>query len=138
MDQEDFTYLVYVNDAGPFHFREVTPKDFYLAQVLRQQERGFTPLLLKLLVNDEILDQVRLKQFTAAIDWAVENIVDRNVLTVENWLETAYHLCKQRWDSSIEWLETQPMSKVMLMVDIVRKHGEEQEAAAKKAARKKK
>lgn len=87
--------------------------------------------------NDEILDQVRLKQFTAAIDWAVENVVDRNVLTVENWLETAYHLCKQRWDSSIEWLETQPMSKVMLMVDIVRKHGEEQEAQAKKAARKK-
>ncbi len=96
------------------------------------------PLLLRLLLNEEILDEVPLRTFTRAIDWAVENIVDRNVLTVENWLETAYHLCKQRWDSSIEWLETQPMSKVMLMVQIVQKHGEEQEAAAKKAARKKK
>lgn len=127
-----------MGEQGPFHFREVTPKDFYFAQVLRQREAGFVPLLLRLLLNEEILDEVPLRTFTRAIDWAVENIVDRNVLTVENWLETAYHLCKQRWDSSIEWLETQPMSKVMLMVQIVQKHGEEQEAAAKKAARKKK
>lgn len=67
----------------------------------------------------------------------VSNLLDSKVLTVENWLELAFHLCKQRWDSSIDWLETQPMSKVFLMLDILKKHNEQQEDAMKKASRKK-
>ena len=59
-------------------------------------------------------------------------MVDENL---KNWLEIAYHLCKQRWDNSIDWLEQQPMSKVNLMIDIVQKHNEEQEKQMKKSAR---
>lgn len=69
--------------------------------------------------------------------WALENIIENNILTVENWLEVAYHLCKQRWDSSIEWLENQPMSKIQAMIKIVEKHAEEQEKEMKRASRKK-
>lgn len=72
------------------------------------------------------------------IKWVVETLLDKTVLTVENWLEVAYHLCKQRWDSSVDWLETQPMSKINAMIDIVKRHAEEQEAQMKKASRKKK
>ena len=70
--------------------------------------------------------------------WVGENLLDKTVLTVENWLELAYHLCKQRWDSSVDWLETQPMSKINAMIDIVKKHAEQQEKEMKKSARKKK
>jgi hypothetical protein len=73
-----------------------------------------------------------------AIKWVVETLLDKTVLTVENWLEVAYHLCKQRWDSSVDWLESQPMSKITAMIDIVKRHAEEQEAQMKKASRKKK
>jgi hypothetical protein len=72
------------------------------------------------------------------IKWVVDTLLDKTVLTVENWLEVAYHLCKQRWDSSVDWLETQPMSKINAMIDIVKRHAEEQEAQMKKASRKKK
>lgn len=124
---------------GPvFHFREVTPKDFYLAQVLRQSERSQLELVHRLLINDEILDEASATQTRQAVKWAVETLLDKTILTLENWLEVAYHLCKQRWDSSIEWLETQPMSKINLMIEIVKKHAEEQEKEMKKNARKKK
>lgn len=122
---------------GPtFHFREVIPKDFYLAQVLRQTERSQFELILRLIVDDSVLDVATSTQTRKAFQWATETLLDRTILSLENWLEVAYHLCKQRWDSSIEWLETQPMSKINLMIDIVKKHADEQEKAMKKSARK--
>lgn len=125
--------------SGPvFRFREITPKDFYLAQVLRQAERSQLELVQRLLVDEKILDEATAAQTRQAVKWACENLLDKTILTLENWLEVAYHLCKQRWDSSIEWLETQPMSKINLMIEIVKKHAEEQEKEMKKNARKKK
>ena len=121
-----------------FHLREVTPKDFYLAQVLRQAERSQLELIQRLLVDESILDEATAAQTRQAVKWACETLLDKTILTLENWLEVAYHLCKQRWDSSIEWLETQPMSKINLMIEIVKKHAEEQEKEMKKNARKKK
>ena len=91
----------------------------------------------KLLLNDSALDEATSSHTRQAIKWAIETLLDKTILTLENWLEVAYHLCKQRWDDSIEWLETQPMSKINLMIEIVKKHAEEQEKAMKKNARKK-
>jgi len=76
-------------------------------------------------------------QTRAMFKWVSENILNESVLTVENWLEVAYHLCKQRWDSSVDWLEEQPMSKIQAMIQIVKNHAEEQEKEAKKSARRK-
>jgi len=119
-----------------FHLREICPKDFYLAQVVRQQERSVFEIIQRLILNDEVLETASIREARAMINWAVETLVDKNVLTVENWLQVAYNLCKQRWDSSIDWLETQPMSKIHTMIQIVQQHVEEQEKEAKKAARK--
>ena len=92
----------------------------------------------RLILNKEVLDSATSVQTRQAITWAVTTLLDKTVLTVENWLEVAYHLCKQRWDSSIDWLEAQPMSKINAMIDVVKKHAEEQEKEMKKNARKKK
>ena len=91
----------------------------------------------RILLNKEVLDQASSLHTRKAIQWVADNLLDRTVLSVENWLEVAYGLCKQRWGASVDWLETQPMSKVNLMIDIVRKHAEEQEKEMKKNARKK-
>lgn len=123
---------------GPlFHFREVTPRDFYLAQVLRQSDRSQLEMVERLLLNPGALDEATSQQTRMALKWVIETLLDKTILTVENWLEVAYHLCKQRWDSSIDWLETQPMSKINLMIDIIKRHNEEQEKEMKKNARKK-
>jgi hypothetical protein len=91
-----------------------------------------------MILNPETLEELNPSGFNVVVGWIMENLLEEKVLGVENWLELAFHLCKQRWDSSIDWLETQPMSKVMLMVDILKKHNEQQEDAAKKASRKRK
>jgi hypothetical protein len=93
---------------------------------------------MKLLLNSEVLDTTPLPQTQEVFKWISENVLDQNVLTVENWLEVSFHLCKQRWDSSVDWLERQPMSKIQTMIQIVKTHAEEQEKEAKKAAKRKK
>lgn len=128
--------MVTVDGWGPFHLREVVPKDFYLAQIIRSEEGGLIPIFMRILLNEGIIDEVPSRVFKSLIGWAVENILKDNVLTVENWLEVAFHLCKQRWDSSIDWLEGQPMSKIRTMIEINKKHVEEQEAQMKKSSRK--
>lgn len=67
----------------------------------------------------------------------MDNIFSDSIYTVENWMEVSFHLCKQRWDSSMDWLEDQPMSKVRLMINIVKEFGEKQEAEMKKSSKKK-
>lgn len=124
--------------AGVFHFREVKPKDFYFAQIVRQSKRSQAELIERLLLNHDILDKATVAETRTVLEWVAENLLDKTILTVENWLEIAYHLSKQRWDSSIEWLETQPMSKINTMIEIVKKHAEEQEKEMKKAAKRKK
>ena len=124
---------------GPtFHLRELCPKDFYLAQILRSRDEGFAPLILRLIMNSEVLDESPITESRQVFKWISENVLEKNVMTVENWLEVSFHLCKQRWDASMDWLETQPMSKIQTMIQIQTKHAEDQEKAVMKNARRKK
>jgi len=92
-------------------------------------------MIKRLILNEEVLDVANGPILRSVADWAAKNILEQNVLTVENWLEVGFHLCKQRWDQSMDWLENQPMSKIQTMIGIVEKHAEEVEKAQKKAAR---
>jgi hypothetical protein len=134
---EDFTYLITVGEEVTFHVREIKPKDFYYAQILRQKEESFILLIQRLLLNPDCLDSVTISESRAVFKWISESVLQQNVLTVENWLEVAFHLCKQRWESSLDWLEEQPMSKIQTMIQIVKNHADEQEKAMKKSAKKK-
>jgi len=114
----------------------LTPKDFYFAQVLRAKENpNFTPLVLRLLLNPEVLDETPATALRSALKWVGDNVLNEKLLTVENWMEISFHLCKQRWDSSMDWLETQPMSKILLMIDILQKHVERENSEVKKSSR---
>lgn len=93
------------------------------------------PLIERLILNPECLDEIPAGVMGAFLKWIADNVLNEKVLTVENWLDIGFHLCKQRWDQSMDWLEQQPMSKIFAMIDIVKKHAEEQEKEAKKASR---
>jgi hypothetical protein len=88
-----------------------------------------------LLLNEGVLDEEPAVAFRAALKWVSENVLDQKLLTVENWMEISFHLCKQRWDSSMDWLEAQPMSKILLMIDILQKHVERENSEIKKSSR---
>ena len=90
----------------------------------------------RLLLNPEVLDEVNASKTRGVLNWVGETLLTEKILTVENWLEIAYHLCKQRWDSSVDWLETQPMSKIQAMIQVVDRHVSNQEKAMKKSGRK--
>jgi hypothetical protein len=126
-------------DGLVLHFREITPKDFYLGQILRQQKRSFMELVVRLLLSpEECLDQIPARKFSTVVKWVTENLLEERLFTVENWLKTAFHLCKERWDSSIDWMESQPISKVLTMISVTNDFHEKQADEAKKAARRKK
>ena len=131
---EDFSYLLTI-DGLVFHLREVRPKDFYFAHILRQRERSMFELVERLIQNSEVLELATVPQTRSMIDWVATNILEKNILTVENWLEIGFHLCKQRWNDSLDWLELQPMSKIQTMIEVVKNHVEDVESAQKKAAR---
>ena len=122
-------------DELVFHIREIRPKDFYFAQILRQQERSMFELIERLIQNNDVLEIATVPQTQSMIDWVATNVLEKNILTVENWLEIGFHLCKQRWDDSLDWLELQPMSKIQTMIEIVKNHVDDVETAQKKAAR---
>ncbi len=100
------------------HVREIVPKDYVFAQMLRNSDK--TPLLLfpKLIRNSECLDTLTRKEFIAIKDWISENLLQETIMRVEDWLKVAFALNKERWDSGIDWIESQPISKVLAMVDI--------------------
>lgn len=122
-----------VGEWGTIHIREVVPKDFYLAQILRTKESSLMPLLCRLVKNREVLEEFPAPVFKKFVNWAIENVLEENILTVENWLEVCFHLCKQRWDQSSDWLEGQPMSKIRAMIDIVERFAEAQNDAMKRS-----
>lgn len=96
------------------------------------------PLVYRVILNKEVLSKIPSRVFRQIIEWIVDNVFTESIFTVEHWMEVAFHLCKQRWDNSIDWLEQQPMSKIKLMVDINNKFVEQEKDAIKKSSRKRK
>ena len=129
-----------MNERGPVHFRDLTPKDFYYIQVLQNEKLPDSEVAIamvtRVLLEEEPLEQLSVFETRKAFEWVAENVVAARVMTVGSWLQTAFHLCKQRWDSSIEWMETLPVPKILLMVEILNQHVKAEEAAMKKSSKK--
>jgi hypothetical protein len=122
----------------------LTPKDYYLVSLIQNDfpdmsSLVFNFLLLQKLANitEEELDQIPVYFFKPLFKWVNEEILEGKVMTVEQWLSLAFHLCKQRWDQSIDWLEQQPVSKILLMLKIQSDFVEKEKQEMKKSARKK-
>lgn len=126
------------------NIRELTPKDYYLVSLIQNDYPDmsslvFNFLLLQKLANiaEEELDQIPVYFFKPLFKWVNEEILEGKVMSVEQWLSLAFHLCKQRWDQSIDWLEQQPVSKILLMLKIQSDFVEKEKQEMKKSSRKK-
>jgi len=84
-------------------------------------------------IGEEGLEALPAKYIPDLITWMMPELVNEKAMKVEKWMELAFHLCKQRWDASIDWLEQQPMSKILLMTRIQSGFNEEQNRQAKRA-----
>lgn len=88
-------------------------------------------------LSDKDLDQIPVSYFKPLFEWMNKELLEGKVMTVEQWLSLAFHLCKQRWDQSIDWLENQPVSKILLMLKIQSDYVEKEKQEMKKSSRKK-
>ena len=124
-------------------FREVIPYDFYWFQLVDNDYPDMAPTLKMLLTmaqlfgSEEPLDRIPVSCLPPLTHWMGEELLSEKIMSVRGWLETAFHLQKQRWDDSIDWLEQQPMSKILLMTQVQAAFCEEQEREMKKGQRKK-
>ena len=95
-------------------------------------------IIAMLLDGDEsILDFIPSSHVAPLGVWMTENLLNEKVMKLDQWYEMAFHLCKQRFDATMEWMENQPMPKLTLMTNTVTKFAKEQEREMRKARRKK-
>jgi hypothetical protein len=127
------------------NIRELRPKDYYFFSLINNDYPDITQTHLILLIicrlagmQEENLSMIPARFIKPLSEWLGPNILTEKVMTVEQWLEMAFHLCKQRWDSSVEWLEQQPVSKILLMAKLQFNFATKQNEEMKRAARKKK
>lgn len=120
------------------------PKDYYWFALLENDYPDCPPLVSNLLTlallmdgDEEDLMLVPKRDVGVLIWWLSSNLLDEKIMKLDQWYETAFHLCKQRFDMTMDWMESQPVSKVLLMTQVVTKFAKEQEREMKKARRKK-
>ena len=125
--------------------REVCPRDFYWFSLVENDypdlEPGLFNILLLLILTDadednHELDLIPVQCLAPLSSWVMKELVSERIMKVEQWLEMSFHLCKQRWDDTTEWLESQPMSKILLMSRVVSKFVAEQNREMKKGSKK--
>ena len=119
------------------------PRDFYWFALLENEFSDANPVVtnlqtLALLMDGDETDLLYIPKTAVAplLWWANKNLLEEKVMKLDQWYETAFHLCKQRFDATMDWMETQPISKILLMVQILTKHAKEQEREMRKARRK--
>ena len=125
--------------------RELKPKDFYFFSLIENDHPDITPnhliilLIMRLTgMTEGDLAHLPSRYVKPLADWMGPNILEERVMRLDQWLEMAFHFCKQRWDSSIDWLEEQPVSKILLMSKILSDFVEKQNEETKRAARRRK
>ena len=83
----------------------------------------------------EDLNRIPKQAVSILIWWMSKNLLQEKIMKLDQWYETAFHLCKQRFDVTMDWLEDQPVPKILLMTRVLTKYATEQQREMKKANR---
>ena len=86
--------------------------------------------------DETVLDKIPKDHVSPIIWWMGKELLNEKIMKLEDWYELSFHLCKQRFDMTMEWLENQAVPKILLMSRVVTKFVEKQNREMKKASRK--
>jgi len=93
-------------------------------------------LLLDLPEDHQDIISIPKRKLGALYWWISNEMLEGKVMKVDQWFKLSFHLCKQRFDSTMEWFEQQPMSKITLMATVMSDYADEQNKEMKRASRK--
>lgn len=120
------------------------PRDYYWFSLLENDYSDCSPVITNLQTlailmegDEDDLMNVPKRDVGVLVWWMSQELLNEKIMKLDQWYETAFHLCKQRFDYTIDWMESQPISKILLMTQVVTKFGKEQEREMKKSRRKK-
>lgn len=126
-------------------FREIKPKDFYWFSLVRNDYADADSTVISILIllrlldthdqDESVLTCIPVFLLSTLAEWVMKNLVQEKVMEVEQWLETGFHLCKERWDTSLDWLEQQPMSKILCMIGVTNDFNQKQNEEIKNAGK---
>lgn len=125
--------------------REICPRDFYWFALVENDFPDISTslfitlviaLLLDLPEDHPDLETIPKKSLSALYWWISKELLEEKLMKVDQWFKLSFHLCKQRYDSTMEWFEQQPMSKILLMTNVMSNYADEQNKEMKKASRK--
>ena len=144
LSRADFHFEVTIDGETTYLLRDVIPKDFYWFQLIENDfpDLGTTLQFLLILCmfldgDESILDKVPKRHIGPLSWWVGQELLNEKVMKLDDWYKMSFHLCKQRFDSTMEWLENQPVPKILLMVNTLTAFNKEQEREMRKARRKK-
>lgn len=129
-----------------FVFREICPRDFYWFALVENDFPDIDSSLFVILVIALLLDlpedhpdiaAIPKRSLSALYWWISKEILEEKLMKVDQWFKLSFHLCKQRFDNTMEWFEEQPMSKILLMTSVMSNYADEQNKEMKKASRRK-
>lgn len=129
----DFKYELTLPSKTKIKIREICPKDFYQIQIWRNSEdmedSDFIFNLLAMVMifptnKKTTLGNLSIKDWNSLTLWVTKNIVTEKIFTVEDWLTQAFYLLRERWNDSLDWLEKQPITKILFMLEVLKGHAE--------------
>ena len=133
-----------MDGESTYLFREVCPRDYYWFSLLENDFKDCSPVITNLQTLAMLMDGdeddlliIPKTHVSVLVWWMTSTLLDEKIMKLDQWYETAFHLCKQRFDVTIDWMESQPVSKILLMTQVVTKYAKEQEREMKKSRRKK-
>ena len=139
----DFHYDVCIDGEVSYLFRDIIPKDFYWFALCENDfpELSNTVQILLIIAmlldgDESILGSIPKSHIGPMAWWISKEILPDKVMKLEDWFELSFHLCKQRFDHTMDWFENQPVPKLLLMARTTTKFAEKQNREMKKASRK--
>lgn len=64
------------------------------------------------------------QEFINISNWVNKELLEGKIYTVEDWLKISFYLQKERWSKDLDWLESQPITKILTMIEINKSNNE--------------
>lgn len=99
-------------------FRVLTPKDFYQIEYFELNPCDILGLLCD---NQDVYNSLPLRIYFKLYTILERELLYGRIYGVKDWLDSAFYLLGKKWDSNLDWLESQPIDKVIVMIEILNK-----------------